>query len=429
MRLRLAAVGLVLALVSGCAFVDTIAPANPSLADVPTGPNGRGTGERRCELPAAGHDFERASPAEVGVDPAAVTAAIGRLAPQFTLSLRIYRHDCLIGQTANDAIAAAHPAELFSMTKSVVSLLVGRAISLGRLSLDDPIDRFLDGLDAQHGAITVRQLLTQTSGLRFAWVNDLAGSAEDSVAEAMAMPFAHEPGTYFEYAQTTVTTLALVVGNAVGMDFQDFAQAELFGPVGIAPGSWSWWRDGVGHTHGYAWLRMLPADMARLGALVLHDGMWGDRRLIDQSYIDAMSTGTATNPGYSLLAQTNDAPWYIDTFAGARRDHHLVMSAPADLVQFSGFLEQATFVIPSLDLVVVRFGLPPGANWKYHLFSNLLPGIPGAVPVSTDPPPEPDGIGWDWETIFAWTELFARIDRRRSCPVACGDRWSSVPPS
>ena len=63
-------------------------------------------------------------------------------------------------------------------------------------------------------------------------------------------------------------------------------------------------------------------------------------------------------------------------------EHHLVPSAPADLVQFSGFLEQATFVIPSLDLVVVRFGFPPGANWKYHLFANLLAGIPGARPAA-----------------------------------------------
>ncbi|MFN8050340.1 MAG: serine hydrolase domain-containing protein [Acidimicrobiales bacterium] len=431
MRIRavlVAVVSSVLAssLSASCAVVDTIAPPDRSLAAVPgDGGSARGVGDRRCGLPAPGQDFEAVDPASAGVAPDAVRNAIARLAPQFTVSLRIYRHDCLIGQTVNDAVADTRPAELFSMTKSVVSLAVGRAVSIGRLGLDDPIGRHLPGLDAAHAAITVRQLLTQTSGLRFAWVNDLAGSAEDSVGEAMSMPFAHPPGTYFEYAQTTVSTLALVVGRAVGQDFQAFVQQELFGPVGIRPGTWSWWRDGVGNTHGYAWLRMLPPDMARLATLVLHRGVWNGRRLIDESYIRQMSAGTATNPGYGFLTQPNEGAWYIDTFAGVRRDHHEVPSAPADLLQFSGFLEQATFVVPSLDLVVVRFGLPPGANWKYHLFANLLAGIDGARAVSPGPPPEPDAIGWDWETIFDWADLLSRVDQRRACPEACGDRWAS----
>src|SRR4051794_36405272 len=203
---RTACAAVCVALLASCALVDTIAPPNPSLARVPDG-RGSSSGQQSCALPSPGHDFTATSPASVGVDPAAVDAAIARLAPQFTVSLRIYRHNCLIGQTANDATAADAQASLFSMTKSVVGLGVGRAVTLGKLSVDDPIGRYLPGLDAAHAAITVRDLLTETSGLKFAWVNDLAGSAEDSVGEAMSMPIIHPPGTYFEYAQTTVTTL------------------------------------------------------------------------------------------------------------------------------------------------------------------------------------------------------------------------------
>lgn len=415
------------ALCSSCALVDAVAPPDPSLARL-TDSDGRGhLRTERCDLPAPGDDWTRATPESVGVDGDAVRDVLARLAPQFTASLRIYRRGCLIGETANDAHAATEPAELFSMTKSVVALLVGRAVELGALAVDDPIGEHLPGLDADHAAITVRHLLTQTSGLRFAWLNDLAGSTEDSVGQAMAMPAARPPGESFVYAQTTVTVLGAIVEAAVGADLQAFAQAELFGPIGIEPGSWSWWRDDAGHTHGYAWLRLRPPDMARLAHLVDADGVWAGRRLIGAGYLEEMTTGSAANPGYGFLTQNNATPWYVEGFGGAHRDHHLIPSAPADLVQFSGFLEQATFVVPSLELVVVRFGLPPGENWKFHLFERLVGGIPGARAVQPGPAPEPDPIGFDWEEIFAWTELFERVDRLRRCPVACGDRWVSPP--
>lgn len=426
--LTAAAAVMAVALCASCAFVDAIAPPDASLVRLPTSEDSRGSLRTDgCAVPAAGDDWTRATPESVGVDGAAVRDAIARLAPQFTASLRVYRRGCLIGETANDAVTASEPAELFSMTKSVMALVVGRAVEVGALDVDDPIGRHLPGLDAAHAAITVRQLLTQTSGLRFAWLNDLMGSTEDSVGQAMAMPFAQPPGGSFVYAQTTVTVLGAVVEAAVGADLQAFAQAELFGPIGIEPGSWSWWRDDAGHTHGYAWLRLRPPDMARLAHLVLSDGVWEGRRLVGAGYLDEMTSGTAANPGYGFLAQNNATPWYIEGFGGARRDHHLIPSAPADLVQFSGFLEQATFVVPSLDLVVVRFGLPPGSNWKFHLFERLVRAMPEARAVQPGPEPEPDPIGWDWETIFAWSELFERVDRLRQCPLACGDRWVSPP--
>lgn len=369
----------------------------------------RGTAPVRCAEPAPGHDFRQVAPEDVGVDAAAVRRTVEELTSPLTHSFRIYRHGCLIGQTASDPTRAFERSELFSMTKSVVSLAVGRAVTTGVLSLDDPIGRYLPEADAAHGAITVRQLLTQTSGLRFAWVNDLLGSTEDSVAEALSMPFVHEPGTYFEYAQTTVTTLALVVARAVGEDFQAFVSAQLFEPIGIEPGTWDWAHDGAGHTQGYAWLRLRPVDMARLGTLALQDGRWGDRQLIDASYVDAMDDPTPTNPGYGFLAQTNAGEWHIGTFGGVRKERRVIASAPVDTLVFSGFLEQATYVVPSLDLVVVRFGLPPDAQWKDRLFRQLLPGIPGA-PVPEGPIPPADPIDWDWRQIVDLGELIRRGD-------------------
>lgn len=112
-----------------------------------------------------------------------------------------------------------------------------------------------------------------------------------------------------------------------------------------------------------------------------------------------MDDGTAANAGYGFLSQTNVGQWHIGTFGGVRRERRVIASAPPDTLIFSGFLEQATYVVPSLDLVVVRFGLPPEAQWKDHLFRSLLPGIPGADVFEGQVPPA-DPIDWDWSQIL-----------------------------
>ncbi|MEZ5238784.1 MAG: serine hydrolase domain-containing protein [Microthrixaceae bacterium] len=124
------------------------------------------------------------------------------------------------------------------MTKGVVSAVVGRAATLGLLSVDDPISEHLGAdprfdLDPEHAALSIRHFLTQTSGLRMAWVNDLwAAGTADSVADVLARPFQAEPGSTFLYAQTAVSVLVAVVEAASGEDFQDFARRELFEPIG-----------------------------------------------------------------------------------------------------------------------------------------------------------------------------------------------------
>lgn len=362
-----------------------------------------------CRVPGRGDDFERVSPADVDVDVEAVRRTVQQQTNPFTASFRIYRDGCLIGRTADDDASFDRPVHLFSMTKSIVALVVGRAVALGRLSVDDPIGRFVPEADAAHASITVRQLLTHTSGLRFAWLNDLAGSTEDSVGQALSLPRVAPGGSDFEYAQTTVTLLAYVVERAVGEDFQAFASRELFEPVGIAADSWSWWRDAVGHTHGYAWLQMAPVDVARLATLVLHRGEWDGRSLIGADYIADMGASTPTNPGYGYLVQTNQGDWHIGTFGDVAKDRPVLPSAPRDTVLFTGFLEQGAFVVPSLGLVIVRVGLPWSPSWRADIFTSLLPGIPGAVPAVPGPPPPPDPIDWDWDQIADLGVLMERL--------------------
>lgn len=297
-------------------------------------------------------------------------------------SVRIYRHGCLVARSGNDPITEKMRLAGWSMTKGVVSVVVGRAVSMGLLEIDDPISEYLDGydgieLDRAHGELTVRRFLTQTTGLRMAWVNDLwAAGLADSVADELARPFQAEPGSTFLYAQTAVTVLVALVEAAAGEDFQSFADRELFRPLGIPRIQWRWDRDGSGRTQGFAFLDMTPVAWARLGHLLLREGMWGGRRLIDADYIRQGRDGTDANPGYGFLWRTNSGAWNIDSGFPryVRKDEPNWPGLPRDAFAFSGLFDQHMIVIPSLDMVIVRMGPPP------ELFGDPIGESPGIRP-------------------------------------------------
>jgi CubicO group peptidase (beta-lactamase class C family) len=354
-----------------------------------------------CSDPAVG-DFERAAPEEVDLDPEAVRTAIDTATVELSSSVRVYRHDCLVGVSSKDADLQYQPANLWSATKGVVSILVGRAIRLGRLGLDDPIGRYLPEADAAHGAITIRQLLTQSSGLEMSWLPEILPGI-DEVSYALKLPFAHPPGTYFEYGQTTVTLLGAVVERAVGEDLQAFAAHQLFDPLGIPPGRWSWARDAGGHTMGYAYLSMAPVDLARLGALLLHRGRWGDQQLLDAGYVDEMGAASPTNGGYGFLTWTNAGDHYFTPSSIVRleRDHPWLESAPRDTYALSGLGDQDVFVVPSLDMVVIRTGFLGPDSLTHDLFRTLMGGVRDvSVP---DPGPYHDEPMFDWSD---WSKVF-----------------------
>lgn len=336
--------------------------------------------DQRCGEPPAGADQALVDPASVGLDRATLSSAIDYGVSKGSQSVRVYRHGCLVGVGSDDPDLEHVMLPGWSMTKGVMSMVVGRAVALGRLSVDDPIGRHLRIDDARKAAITVRQLLNQTSGLRMAWVDDLLDAAGDSVAALLARPFEAVPGTTFDYAQTTITMLGAVVQAAVGEDLQSFAQRELFGPIGIVRGDWDWFRDGAGHAQGFAFLQMTSQAWGRLGRLLLQDGMWGRRRLLTSDYVAQGRAGTTANPCYGFLWRNNDGVRCGQTgpLLGVESATNWMPTVPADSYGLSGMLDQLVLVIPSLDMVVVRLGLLP-----HQVYPDPMGDVAGQQPPLT----------------------------------------------
>jgi CubicO group peptidase (beta-lactamase class C family) len=291
------------------------------------------------------------------MDAARLQEALDWATMHTSFSVAVVRRGCLVGQSRLDPVTAAQPVDGWSMTKSVTSMVVGRAVTLGLFDIDQPLAALFPEADEAHGALTPRHLLTMSSGLHVNWARDLS-PMPDRVRDALALSFDFAPGTEWQYAQSPVTLLANAVERAVGQDFQAFAHEQLFAHLGIARDSWTWDRDRAGHTEGWAHLRMRAQDFARLGLLMLHRGTWDGTELIAAGYVDQALTATDVNGAYGFLFWLNSGDSFVlpDVEGPDRGDGPLIASAPPDTFLMAGAGEQRTFVIPSRDMVIVRLG-------------------------------------------------------------------------
>lgn len=312
--------------------------------------------KRLCATPDG--DWQRLDPAALDLDAAQLQDALDWANLHMGLSVVVYRHGCMAAQSRLDSMTANVPMDGWSMTKSITALLVGRAVTLGLLKLDEPIGRLYPEADAEHARLTLRQLMTETAGMHVNYLRELNPAMPDRVQDALSLPFDHEPGTTWEYAQTVVDLALNAVERAAGQDVQAFAQEQLFDPLGIEAGAWSWERDRAGNTQGWAHLKMRNQDWSKLGHLMLWGGEWNGRQLISPAYLRQMRSRVPDNPGYGFLIWQNGGDfWRVPAVEGPDGGEGSVIPAgPADLFAFVGIGEQRTWIIPSRDLVIVRLG-------------------------------------------------------------------------
>lgn len=181
------------------------------------------------------------------------------------------------------------PLETMSVTKAVISLLVGRAMTLRHIqNIDTPIGEFYpEWRQGRKKDITLRHLLTHTSGLQNVPVAhvEIYPSA-DFVQLALCAELETIPGEQFAYNNKAVNLICGILERATGHKVDEFARAELFSPLGIEHVDWM--RDPAGNPHGMSGLGLRPRDLARLGELLL-----GGEGLISSEWI-AESTHPAT---------------------------------------------------------------------------------------------------------------------------------------
>jgi CubicO group peptidase (beta-lactamase class C family) len=242
-----------------------------------------------------------------------------------------------------------------SISKSVVSLLVGIAIDRGLIgSVEDPIARYLpdyaDLLTDGKAHITIRHLLSMTSGL--AWnervpysspysTERLMAEAADPYRYVLERPLVTQPGAEWEYSGGSTMLLSRILQTATGKKLVDFAREALFEPLGISDFEWIALRAN-GETAAYGSLRMRPRDVAKIGQLVIDKGAWSGRQIVSPGWIET-STADVADGWYPYRFGMH---WWAGNSPVARG-----ISIPWTAAL--GYGGQRIFVVPTLDLVVV----------------------------------------------------------------------------
>lgn len=183
--------------------------------------------------------------------------------------------------------------DLASVTKSIVSLLVGIAIDKKFISSEnEPIVRFFPEYNITNDtlkAVRIKDLLNMSSGFQCSW-NDgerelgEMRKSKDWVNFMLTLRFANNPGTQFSYCSGNFYLLAAILQRATQMSCHEFAQKYLFNPLGFGNSYWS--KNDKGVNHGWGDLHLSIYDFAKIGCLVLNDGEWNGKQVISKQWLD-----------------------------------------------------------------------------------------------------------------------------------------------
>lgn len=265
-------------------------------------------------------------------------------------SLSVRQDGAVVREAYYHGSNAGTAHDVRSVTKTVTSLLIGIAIDTGCLaSVDQTLGELLGDLapgDPAKAAITVRHLLTMTSGLDWAEVgavgyNDWV-TADDQVQYVLARPLAAAPGTEFNYNSGALHLLSVILTRACAPT-AEFAAQHLFAPLGIASRPWE--IDNQGITNGAAGLRVTTPEMASIGELLLAHGQRGGAPVVSADYVD-MALAPQIGTGYAAESYGYGI-WLEDGVA----------DGPIALAE--GYGGQFIVVVPAASAVIVAT-----TNWQ-----------------------------------------------------------------
>jgi CubicO group peptidase (beta-lactamase class C family) len=293
----------------------------------------------------------------------------------------VVRHGRLVVEWFENHSCPSTRFDIWSCTKSFTSTAYGIWLSQPDcpVTLDTPVYSLIpDGhplTDPRKERITLRHLLTMTSGIpgHASGIEAIptatgVGTFEAALGHAPCQAHGRErwaselvfaPGEGWEYSDPAMAHLSLAFVNTTGIELADFVRERVLEPIGIERLSWDAHGGGpfLGpHTNPESGIHMGARELARFGYLMLHRGRWGDRQVVPADWVElATRPSQEHNPsyGHNWWVNADGAMWWPQV--------------PHDAFAALGFNSNGLYIVPSLDLVVVRLGSGP-LEWEERLF-------------------------------------------------------------
>ncbi len=286
-----------------------------------------------------------------------------------TVAYLVIQQDSVLYEEYREGWTPQTLSNIFSATKSIVGLLVGIAHDEGYIeTLDDKVSKYLPEFrDGEK--ITIRNLLTMSSGLNWdeAYTSLFSKTTQAYYGEdirhlIMSLRVEEEPGKRYSYKSGDTQLLSFVLEAALAKGSQegealtisDYAARKLWQPLGVCNDAlWNLDRKG-GDEKAYCCFNTTARDLAHLARLVINRGNWNGKQIISESYLQE-----AITPATYLVNEFGDGAldyygfqiWIM---------HYRGMQFPA----FRGLGGQYVFIIPEKNAIVVRLGHERSDEYK-----------------------------------------------------------------
>jgi CubicO group peptidase (beta-lactamase class C family) len=274
-------------------------------------------------------------------------------------ALLVQRNQVLIGEMYFNGFAKDKAHIVHSVSKSILSAMIGIAIDNGLLNLNDRMltylaDYDLRYLESRKSEITIKHLLTMTAGYGSDQMlyETIAGSA-NWVQKTLDTPLTCNPGEKFSYLTFCSHLLSAILTKASGQTSLEFGARNLFSPLNMVCKRWD--RDPQGIYFGGNNMYFLPRDLMTFGQLYLDGGRANGRQIVPAAWVEE-----STKPFYSgskSWGSLQNAGYGYQWWSGLLSGHPVVFAL--------GHGGQYILLVPDIDLIVVTTADPPysGNYW------------------------------------------------------------------
>lgn len=329
----------------------------------------------------------RAEVAELTVDVAVLDRAEQYARENNSAAFMVWHKGKLQREAYFGEVTHETPLVTRSLSKPITALAVGRALQLGFLdSLDQPVVDFItEWRDTPKADIRVRHLLDMRSGLLAQGVSPdpdspwnrayLSPVHDEYIVEDY--PLVATPGSVYGYSNATSDLVAVLIERATGQRYSDFIGQEVFSKIG-APGGEQWINRPGGMAHSGCCAFFPAQSILRMALLLLNDGLVEGERILPEGYVAEMITPTSENLYYGLGVWVGGEYTPRRGFAGVDAPGPKVLHSEPyedqETYLFDGNANQVVYIMPTLELVVLRMGgrPPVSPEWDNTYLPNLV---------------------------------------------------------
>lgn len=267
--------------------------------------------------------------------------------------------------------------DIRSAGKSITSILLGIAIDKGYIkNIDQNIYDFFPEFTTTRYDITIRHLLMMSSGQDADFFDaDSPGNGmywvarKDWVKYVLQLSKKYEPGTRWVYNDACSMLTGAIIEKSSGKKLAEFAREHLFEPLEIK--EWYWYTGEGGRTGAMGNLYLTTLDFAKIGYLLLKEGIWQGEQIISKDWITQITTPQITIKGIDPFADTYSSFWYQSTAN--------VGNQTVSYYYAAGNGGNMLFFVPDLDMVVSltssAYGQDYGQFRSLNIFKYILTAV------------------------------------------------------